>query len=61
MVALQLGLLARPAPSATAVATVIAAEVVGVALLRVLAVRRWRRIDWSRLRQIVPPGATRTA
>ncbi len=61
MVALHLGLLARPTPSATAVATVIAAEVVGIAGLRVLAVRRWRRIDWALLRQIVPRGATRAA
>jgi hypothetical protein len=59
MVPLHLALLTPPTPSATAVATVIAAELVGIVVLRALAVLRWRHIDWVRLRQVTPPGSAR--
>ena len=52
MVLLQLVLLLRPEPSLAAVAVVAAVELAGAALLRVLAIRRWRTVDWLRLRPL---------
>jgi len=52
MVVLQVALLVRPEPSLTAVAVVAAVELAGAALLRLLAIRRWRTIDWLRLRPL---------
>lgn len=43
---LQLALLARADPPVTSVAIVLVAQLLGAALFRALAVRRWRRIDW---------------
>lgn len=48
----QFALLTRPAPSFEAVAIVVAVELAGTVLMRALAVRRWRRIDWLRLRPL---------
>ncbi|HEY3519234.1 MAG TPA: hypothetical protein VGL98_19435 [Gammaproteobacteria bacterium] len=52
MMALQIALLIFTAHSPTAVAIVAAVELVGAALLRALAVRRWRTIDWLRLKAL---------
>jgi hypothetical protein len=49
---LQLVLLIRPEPSLAAVAVVAAAELAGAALLRTLGIRRWRAVDWLRLRPL---------
>jgi hypothetical protein len=49
---LQLMLLVRPQPSLAAMAVVAAVELSGAALLRALAVRRWRTVDWLRLRPL---------
>lgn len=52
LMALQLGLLARPAPSLTSVVIVTAVELAGALLFRALALRRWRHIDWTRVRPL---------
>lgn len=52
MALLQVVLLARPEPSLAAIAVVTAAELAGAAFLRPLAIRRWRTIDWLRLRPL---------
>ncbi len=49
---LQLVLLIRPEPSLAALAVVAAVELAGAALLRALAIRRWRTVDWLRLRPL---------
>lgn len=49
----QLGLLARVEPVFPSVGIVIGAQLLGAALFRALAVRRWRRIDWLSFR---PPA-----
>ncbi len=52
LMALQLGLLARPAPSLTSVVIVTAVELAGALFFRALALRRWRHIDWTRVRPL---------
>jgi hypothetical protein len=52
MIVLQMGLLARPSPSLQAVAVVTAAELGGAFLFRAVAIRRWRHVDWLRLRPL---------
>jgi hypothetical protein len=52
MVLLQIVLLGRAEPSLTAVAVVAGLELAGAALLRLLAIRRWRSVDWLRLRPL---------
>jgi hypothetical protein len=52
MVLLQLVLLLRPEPSLAALAVVAVVELAGAALLRLLAIRRWRTVDWLRLRPL---------
>lgn len=52
MTALQLVLLLPPSPSLAAIGIVIAAELGGAILFRVLAVARWRHVDWVRLRPL---------
>lgn len=54
----QLALIARADPAVTSVAIVIAAQLLGAASFRALAVRRWRRIDWRLVR---PLGVQRQA
>jgi hypothetical protein len=46
MTVAQLSLLARADPAVTSVVIICAAQVLGALLFRVLAVGRWRRIDW---------------
>jgi hypothetical protein len=46
MTIVQLALLARADPAVTSIAIVLAAQLLGAVLLRALAVKRWRRIDW---------------
>jgi hypothetical protein len=55
MAVAQIALLARAEPALTSIAIILVAQLVGAVLCRVLAVRRWRRIDW-RLVQL-PRGA----
>jgi hypothetical protein len=52
MMALQLVLLRPPSPSLTANGIVIAAELGGAMAFRELAIRRWRHVDWVRLRPL---------
>lgn len=52
MALVQIALIARAEPAVTSVAIVIAAQLVGAALFRLLAVRRWRRIDWRVVRPL---------
>jgi hypothetical protein len=52
MVVLQLVLLARQEPSLTAVTVLAGVELAGAALLRALMIRRWRTVDWLRLRPL---------
>ena len=52
MMGLQLALLRPPSPSWTAIGIVIAAELGGAILFRALAILRWRRVDWVRLRPL---------
>jgi hypothetical protein len=61
MIALQMGLLARSSPSLQAVAVVTAAELGGALLFRALAVRRWRHVDWLRLRPLPASNTFRGA
>jgi hypothetical protein len=46
----QLALLARADPALISVLLVLGAQLLGAALLRALAVRRWRKIDWRLVR-----------
>jgi hypothetical protein len=48
----QIALLGHPTPSLTAAAAVAAIELAGAALLRALAIRRWRTVDWLRVRPL---------
>lgn len=52
MMALLFALLRPPSTSLTEVGIVIAAELGGAILFRALALRRWRRVDWLRLRPL---------
>jgi hypothetical protein len=52
MAALQVALLARSEPSFAAIAIVAAVELAGAALLRPLAIRRWRSVDWLQVRPL---------
>jgi hypothetical protein len=52
MGAVYLMLLSRAEPSPTIVVAITAAELLGVVVLRALAVRRWETIDWLRVRPI---------
>ncbi len=52
MAALQIVLLARSEPSLTAVAIITGTELTSAALLRLLAIRRWRTVDWLRLKPL---------
>jgi hypothetical protein len=52
VVLLQVVLLGRPESSLTAVAVVAGVEFAGAALLRALVIRRWRTVDWLRLRPL---------
>ena len=56
MAVVQIAFIARPAPAATFVAIVIAAQLAGAVLLRAAAVRRWRRIDWLQLKPMAALG-----
>ncbi|HEY9181990.1 MAG TPA: hypothetical protein VIQ99_02250 [Gammaproteobacteria bacterium] len=48
----QLALIARADPAVASVAIIVAAQLLGAALFRALAVRRWRRIDWRLVQPI---------
>jgi hypothetical protein len=61
MMALQLVLLRPPSPSLTAIGIVIAAELGGAVLFRALALRRWRCVDWVRLRPLPASNMFRNA
>jgi hypothetical protein len=61
MMALQLALLRPPSPSLTAISIVIAAELGGAIAFRALAIRRWRHVDWVRLRPLPPSNMFRGA
>jgi hypothetical protein len=52
VVLLQVVLLARAEPSLTAVAVVTGVELAGAVLVRALAIRRWRTLDWLRMRPL---------
>lgn len=52
MVVLQVVMLARLEPSFTTVAIVTAIELAGAVLVRALAIRRWRTLDWLRIRPL---------
>jgi hypothetical protein len=61
MMALQLVLLSPPSPSVTAIGVVIAAELGGAIAFRLLAIRRWRHVDWVRLRPLTTSNMFRGA
>lgn len=46
MTIVQLALLARADPAVTSIAIVLVTQLLGAVLLRALAIRRWRQIDW---------------
>jgi hypothetical protein len=48
----QIALIARAEPTVTSVAIVVAAQLLGAALFRLLAVKRWRHMDWRLLRPL---------
>jgi hypothetical protein len=52
----QIALIARADPAATSVAIVVTVQLLGAALFRTAAVRRWRRIDWLQLRPLAALG-----
>jgi hypothetical protein len=52
----QIALIARGDPALTSVAIIVAAQLVGAAFLRAVAVRRWRRIDWMQLQPLAALG-----
>jgi hypothetical protein len=52
VVLLQVVLLARAEPSLTAIAVVTGVELAGAVLVRALAIRRWRTLDWLRMRPL---------
>jgi hypothetical protein len=52
MMALQFALLGSRSPSLTAIGIVVAAQLGGAIAFRVLAIRRWRHVDWVRLRPL---------
>ena len=54
MAAAQLASIAR-ADAVTSVVMIIAAQLLGAAVFRALAVRRWRRIDWWQLQPLTRP------
>ena len=57
----QLGLLARSAPPLADVVIVTAIELVGAIAFRAIAVARWRRVDWVRLRPLPATNMFRNA